>query len=250
MRQPQISTSDAFRSLRFGRRGRKQCREAGRRISRARSCLAVVTRGALGLARSDRHQYRICGIRPVEVVGHDRRGDSFIAASSPPAWKGAPLRMPRSGRTGREYLHACRRLPAGTAIDLTSRAVAVASRKADQWGRIVALAASDGRPIGAMDAFIAAIAAHRLTLVTRNTKDFETTGCVCSTPWSEGPIHDPVSPSVPSPTTGTASGDGSAQSCDMHQAGAGLRNRLARSVFRMREEFVRFASSTDAGPDP
>jgi predicted nucleic acid-binding protein len=27
-----------------------------------------------------------------------------------------------------------------------------------------------------MDAFIAAIAAHRLTLVTRNTKDFETTG--------------------------------------------------------------------------
>lgn len=47
---------------------------------------------------------------------------------------------------------------------------------ADQWGRIVALADSDGRPIGVMDAFIAAIAAHRLTLVTRNTKDFETTG--------------------------------------------------------------------------
>ncbi|WEJ09824.1 PIN domain-containing protein [Sinorhizobium prairiense] len=45
---------------------------------------------------------------------------------------------------------------------------------ADQWGRIVALADSDGRPIGAMDAFIAA--QHQLTLVTRNTKDFETTG--------------------------------------------------------------------------
>lgn len=55
---------------------------------------------------------------------------------------------------------------------------------ADQWGRIVALADSDGRPIGAMDAFIAA--QHQLTLVTRNTKDFETTGVRLFNPWSEG----------------------------------------------------------------
>ena len=58
---------------------------------------------------------------------------------------------------------------------------------ADQWGRIAAIADSDGRPIGAMDAFIAAIAAqHQLTLVARNTKDFETTGVRLFNPWSEG----------------------------------------------------------------
>lgn len=58
---------------------------------------------------------------------------------------------------------------------------------ADQWGRIVAQADTDGRPIGAMDAFIAAIAAqHRLTLVTRNTRDFETTGVRLFNPWPQG----------------------------------------------------------------
>jgi predicted nucleic acid-binding protein len=58
---------------------------------------------------------------------------------------------------------------------------------ADHWGRIVAHADDIGRPIGAMDAFIAALAVqHDLTLVTRNTKDFATTGVRLFNPWLQG----------------------------------------------------------------
>lgn len=58
---------------------------------------------------------------------------------------------------------------------------------ADQWGRIVARSQAMGRPIGAMDAFIAAHAQqHDLTLVTRNISDFEATGIRLFNPWTEG----------------------------------------------------------------
>lgn len=53
------------------------------------------------------------------------------------------------------------------------------------WGRIVARREALGRPIGTMDAFIAATAqVHKLTLATRNQGDFES--CVDSivNPWS------------------------------------------------------------------
>lgn len=58
---------------------------------------------------------------------------------------------------------------------------------ADHWGRIVASAQAAGRPIGAMDAFLAATAAqHQLTLVTRNVADFEMTGVRLFNPWPQG----------------------------------------------------------------
>jgi predicted nucleic acid-binding protein len=58
---------------------------------------------------------------------------------------------------------------------------------ADHWGRIVAHADDKGRPIGAMDAFIAALAIqHDLTLVTRNIRDFEATGVRLFNPWPQG----------------------------------------------------------------
>lgn len=58
---------------------------------------------------------------------------------------------------------------------------------ADQWGRIVASTQAQGRPIGAMDAFLAATAAqHQLTLVTRNVADFEATGVRLFNPWPQG----------------------------------------------------------------
>jgi predicted nucleic acid-binding protein len=42
------------------------------------------------------------------------------------------------------------------------------------WGDVVAEREEHGRPMSAMDAFIAATArVHHLTLVTRNTRDFE-----------------------------------------------------------------------------
>lgn len=56
---------------------------------------------------------------------------------------------------------------------------------ADRWGEIVARREGVGRPIGSMDAFIAATAAvHALTLVTRNTRDFEGAVETVIDPWS------------------------------------------------------------------
>ncbi|HBL30347.1 MAG TPA: VapC toxin family PIN domain ribonuclease [Acidobacteria bacterium] len=50
-------------------------------------------------------------------------------------------------------------------------------RVAVLWGEIMARGRRAGRPVGAMDAFFAATAeAHAMTLVTRNTRDFEALG--------------------------------------------------------------------------
>jgi predicted nucleic acid-binding protein len=55
---------------------------------------------------------------------------------------------------------------------------------ADVWGKVVARSEAAGRPIGAMDAFIAATAeAHGLTLVTRNVPDFEASIKAIINPW-------------------------------------------------------------------
>ncbi len=56
---------------------------------------------------------------------------------------------------------------------------------ADAWGAIVARCERAGRPIGAMDAWIAATATvHALTLVTRDSGDFSTSGLVVFDPWT------------------------------------------------------------------
>jgi predicted nucleic acid-binding protein len=58
---------------------------------------------------------------------------------------------------------------------------------ADRWGRVVARAQAAGRPIGAMDAFLAALAdQYQLTLVTRNMSDFEVAGIQLFNPWASG----------------------------------------------------------------
>jgi predicted nucleic acid-binding protein len=55
---------------------------------------------------------------------------------------------------------------------------------ADRWGRIVARTQALGRPIEAMDAWMAAHAEQRgLTLVTRNVADFEAAGIRLLNPW-------------------------------------------------------------------
>jgi predicted nucleic acid-binding protein len=56
---------------------------------------------------------------------------------------------------------------------------------ADVWGKVVARSEAVGRPIGAMDAFIAATAeAHGLILVTRNVSDFEASIKAIINPWA------------------------------------------------------------------
>ena len=56
---------------------------------------------------------------------------------------------------------------------------------AEAWGTVTARCESLGRPIAAMDAFIAACAAHHaLTLVTRNDTDFRHVVQSVLNPWS------------------------------------------------------------------
>jgi len=65
------------------------------------------------------------------------------------------------------------------------RILSVDSVIADAWGKVVARSEARGRPIGAIDAFIAATAeAHGMTLVTRNASDFEASLDAISNPWA------------------------------------------------------------------
>jgi len=65
-----------------------------------------------------------------------------------------------------------------------SRVLPVDTQVAEAWGRTVSRSEAAGRPIGAMDAFLAATAeTHRLTLVTRNVSDFPLLKAVLN-PWT------------------------------------------------------------------
>jgi predicted nucleic acid-binding protein len=66
-----------------------------------------------------------------------------------------------------------------------SRILPIDPMVADAWGLVVAMCAAAGRPISAMDAFVAATAqVHNLTLVTRNTSDFEVAPASVVNPWA------------------------------------------------------------------
>ena len=66
------------------------------------------------------------------------------------------------------------------------RILPIDAATADAWGRIVAHREGLGRPIGTMDAFIAATAqVHKLTLATRNQTDFEASVASVVNPWSK-----------------------------------------------------------------
>jgi toxin FitB len=66
------------------------------------------------------------------------------------------------------------------------RVVCVDTAVADAWGQVVAHREAAGRPIGAMDALIAATAkVHGLTLVTRNISDFNPTLKAIVNPWTD-----------------------------------------------------------------
>jgi len=70
-------------------------------------------------------------------------------------------------------------------LRFAGRILAVDLRIANACGRLMARSDSLGRPIEARDAFIAASAeVHGLTLVTRNTSDFEPTLKAIISPWT------------------------------------------------------------------
>jgi len=64
------------------------------------------------------------------------------------------------------------------------RVLPIDTRVAEVWGRTVSRSEAVGRPISAMDAFLAATAeTHQLTLVTRNVSDFPLLKAVLN-PWN------------------------------------------------------------------
>jgi len=64
------------------------------------------------------------------------------------------------------------------------RVLSVDEAVADSWGKVVASREASGRPIGVMDAFIAATAnVHALKLVTRNASDFKSAVNEIVNPW-------------------------------------------------------------------
>jgi hypothetical protein len=96
-----------------------------------------------------------------------------------------------------EIRHGIERLPAGARkrrldtwlrdelpLRFEGRILPIDAVVADRWGQVVARREATGRPIGAIDAFIAATAnVHGLQLVTRNEPDFQSVVDQIVNPW-------------------------------------------------------------------
>lgn len=95
----------------------------------------------------------------------------------------------RHGVQGLADGHRRRRLEAWLREDLAlrfeGRLLPIDQPVIDRWGELVAAREAAGRPIGVMDAFIAATAnVHQLELVTRNEADFRSTVQEIVNPWA------------------------------------------------------------------
>ncbi|MEI6351836.1 MAG: type II toxin-antitoxin system VapC family toxin [Verrucomicrobiota bacterium] len=68
---------------------------------------------------------------------------------------------------------------AGVRTEFSDRILAADQAVAEQWGRL-----SVGQPLPSIDGLLAATAlVHQLTVVTRNTADFERSGAACLNPF-------------------------------------------------------------------
>ena len=98
-----------------------------------------------------------------------------------------------------ELRHGIERLPAGRRralldqwlreelpLRFEGRVLSIDAAVANAWGTIVAQRERAGRPIGTMDALVAATAeVHDLTLVTRNASDFRSSVKTIYNPWTQ-----------------------------------------------------------------
>jgi hypothetical protein len=90
-------------------------------------------------------------------------------------------RMPASARRKNLDRWLEQELP----LRFEGRILTVNSLVADTWGKVVARSESVGRPLGAVDAFIAATAnVYQLQLVTRNVSDFRAVVKTIVNPWT------------------------------------------------------------------
>jgi toxin FitB len=92
-------------------------------------------------------------------------------------------RMPDGARRTRLDIWLTEQVP----LRFDRRILPVDEATANAWGRVMARGQGIGRPVGAMDGFIAATAVlHDLALVTRNVADFEGLGIRVVNPWRAG----------------------------------------------------------------
>ncbi len=113
----------------------------------------------------------------MEAADEDR---IFISVVSLAELRYGVERMPTGRRRSRLEQWLRNELP----LRFESRILPVDTEVAEAWGKIVSRSEAAGRPIGAMNAFLAATAeTHQMTLVTRNVSDFRLLKAVLS-PWS------------------------------------------------------------------
>ena len=116
-------------------------------------------------------------IRWMESADEDR---VFLSVISIAELRYGVDRMPLGARRSRLDQWLRDELP----LRFEGRILSVDQNVAGVWGKIASRSEALGRPIGAMDAFLSAIAeVHRLTLVTRNISDFALLTAVVN-PWS------------------------------------------------------------------
>lgn len=71
-------------------------------------------------------------------------------------------------------------------VEYGDRILAVDLGVAEQWARVAEFYRQTGRSVGLVDELLAATAlTHDLTLVTRNVRHFENSGCRLLSPWNE-----------------------------------------------------------------
>jgi len=69
-----------------------------------------------------------------------------------------------------------------------NRVLNINMKEVNRWGKILAKAEKDGKPLPAIDSLIAATAqVHDLSVVTRNTQDMEGSGVEVINPWTYEP---------------------------------------------------------------
>jgi hypothetical protein len=116
-------------------------------------------------------------MRWMESVDEDR---VFLSVISLAELRYGVERMPNGTRRSRLERWLRDELP----LRFERRILAVDDNVAEAWGRTVSRSEAMGRVMGAMDAFLAAIAeVHGLTLVTRNTGHFRLLKTVLN-PWT------------------------------------------------------------------